>query len=343
MTPERYVLAYNTAFPLTKQHKHLLLLTSNWERVFHFTRMKIRVQIFRSTWNVTSCAARWPISFATINYALVYIEIFIFTFRFNGFCYHFSRVFHLHTGDESVSSRHSYVLSSQWHHNPTKECKQWLYVIHCLLLNKIWKFLFLLALLAKHNDRMVIAVQHVRMWIDAQLWASVWRQRINAYMYCDKIKLKDFDEILCLSWSRSLTNCTLRDRWTWVNVYGAWHLPMRVRFHPDRIDFRRFLISCHLTLLCFSFLFPSSKMQARSLALPLSQENPLWISWHDTAWIAVLNPSNVMEYFMEKSNPFYDRTCNNEIVKMQRQSFEQLKYDIEHGLHGLISLKRNNN
>lgn len=69
-------------------------------------------------------------------------------------------------------------------------------------------------------------------------------------------------------------------------------------------------------------------MQARGLALPLSQENPLWISWHDTAWIAVLNPSNVMDYFMEKSNPFYDRTCNNEIVKMQRQSFEQLKYEL---------------
>lgn len=58
------------------------------------------------------------------------------------------------------------------------------------------------------------------------------------------------------------------------------------------------------------------------LNVPLSQENPLWISWHDTAWIAVLNPTNVMDYFMEKSNPFYDRTCNNEIVKMQRQSFD---------------------
>lgn len=67
-------------------------------------------------------------------------------------------------------------------------------------------------------------------------------------------------------------------------------------------------------------------MQARGIAAvaPI-QDNPLWISWHDTAWIAVLNPTNVMDYFMEKSNPFYDRTCNNEIVKMQRQSFDQLK------------------
>jgi mediator of RNA polymerase II transcription subunit 6 len=31
-----------------------------------------------------------------------------------------------------------------------------------------------------------------------------------------------------------------------------------------------------------------------------------------------------MDYFTEKSNPFYDRTCNNEIVKMQRQSLEHL-------------------
>uniref|UniRef100_A0A182TRH4 Mediator of RNA polymerase II transcription subunit 6 n=1 Tax=Anopheles melas TaxID=34690 RepID=A0A182TRH4_9DIPT len=57
---------------------------------------------------------------------------------------------------------------------------------------------------------------------------------------------------------------------------------------------------------------------------PLLQENPLWISWHDSNWIPVLNPGNVMDYFSEKSNPFYDRTCNNEIVRMQRQSLELL-------------------
>ncbi|KAG4072862.1 hypothetical protein HA402_002605 [Bradysia odoriphaga] len=34
--------------------------------------------------------------------------------------------------------------------------------------------------------------------------------------------------------------------------------------------------------------------------------------------------TNVMDYFSEKTNPFYDRTCNNEIVKMQRQSLDQL-------------------
>ncbi|XP_037026975.1 mediator of RNA polymerase II transcription subunit 6 [Bradysia coprophila] len=64
-------------------------------------------------------------------------------------------------------------------------------------------------------------------------------------------------------------------------------------------------------------------MQGR-MNVNLSQENPLWISWHDTNWIPILNPTNVMDYFSEKTNPFYDRTCNNEIVKMQRQSLDQL-------------------
>lgn len=54
-------------------------------------------------------------------------------------------------------------------------------------------------------------------------------------------------------------------------------------------------------------------------------ENPLTLSWHDSAWIPMLNPANVMDYFSERSNPFYDRTCNNEIVRMQRLGMDQLK------------------
>ncbi|KAK3926705.1 Mediator of RNA polymerase II transcription subunit 6 [Frankliniella fusca] len=53
-------------------------------------------------------------------------------------------------------------------------------------------------------------------------------------------------------------------------------------------------------------------------------ENPLTLSWHDSAWIPMLNPTNVMDYFSEKSNPFYDRTCNNEVVRMQRLGMDQL-------------------
>ena len=47
-------------------------------------------------------------------------------------------------------------------------------------------------------------------------------------------------------------------------------------------------------------------------------ENPLFVSWVDSAWIPVLNQANVMDYFSERTNPFYDRTCNNEILKMQK-------------------------
>ncbi|CAG5106048.1 Similar to MED6: Mediator of RNA polymerase II transcription subunit 6 (Anopheles gambiae) [Cotesia congregata] len=54
-------------------------------------------------------------------------------------------------------------------------------------------------------------------------------------------------------------------------------------------------------------------------------DNPLGLSWHDSAWIPVLNPTNIMDYFSERSNPFYDSTCNNETVKMQRLSPDQLQ------------------
>ncbi|PRD26120.1 UNVERIFIED_CONTAM: Mediator of RNA polymerase II transcription subunit 6 [Trichonephila clavipes] len=53
-------------------------------------------------------------------------------------------------------------------------------------------------------------------------------------------------------------------------------------------------------------------------------ENPLSISWHDSSWIPMLNTNNVMDYFSERTNPFYDRTCNNESLKMQRLGAEHL-------------------
>ena len=54
-------------------------------------------------------------------------------------------------------------------------------------------------------------------------------------------------------------------------------------------------------------------------------ENLLGISWQDSAWIPILTINNVMDYFSERSNPFYDRTCNNEVLKMQRAAPEQLQ------------------
>lgn len=62
------------------------------------------------------------------------------------------------------------------------------------------------------------------------------------------------------------------------------------------------------------------------LGVPVVQEtNPLYISWHDSHLIPLLNPTNVMDYFTEKSNPFYDRQCNNEQIKMQRLSMDHMK------------------
>ncbi|XP_043483233.1 mediator of RNA polymerase II transcription subunit 6 [Leptopilina heterotoma] len=58
---------------------------------------------------------------------------------------------------------------------------------------------------------------------------------------------------------------------------------------------------------------------------PPVTENLLALSWHDSAWIPMLNPTNIMDYFAERTNPFYDRTCNNETIKMQRLGPEHLK------------------
>ncbi|CAH2094581.1 unnamed protein product [Euphydryas editha] len=66
-------------------------------------------------------------------------------------------------------------------------------------------------------------------------------------------------------------------------------------------------------------------MPGRIGHLPIAAENPLGLSWHDSAWIPSLNPSNIMDYFSERSNPFFDRTCNNEVVKMQRLNMDQLR------------------
>lgn len=52
--------------------------------------------------------------------------------------------------------------------------------------------------------------------------------------------------------------------------------------------------------------------------------NPLTISWVDSSWVPILNSQNVMEYFSDRRNPFYDAQCNNEVLKMQRASLDQL-------------------
>uniref|UniRef100_H2Y616 Mediator of RNA polymerase II transcription subunit 6 n=1 Tax=Ciona savignyi TaxID=51511 RepID=H2Y616_CIOSA len=42
------------------------------------------------------------------------------------------------------------------------------------------------------------------------------------------------------------------------------------------------------------------------------------ISWHDPTWNPLPNKDQILDYFSGRSNPFYDRTCNNETIRMQR-------------------------
>lgn len=52
--------------------------------------------------------------------------------------------------------------------------------------------------------------------------------------------------------------------------------------------------------------------------------NQLGLSWHDSTWIPHLNPANILDYFCQKSNPFYDFKANNEVAKMQKLLPEQM-------------------
>ena len=63
-----------------------------------------------------------------------------------------------------------------------------------------------------------------------------------------------------------------------------------------------------------------------------SSENKFSISWHDSAWIPILSADNVLDYFCQRSNTFYDKTCNNEQVKMQRLDTSQLEYVLKHSI-----------
>ncbi|KAK6306874.1 mediator of RNA polymerase II transcription subunit 6 [Coregonus clupeaformis] len=68
---------------------------------------------------------------------------------------------------------------------------------------------------------------------------------------------------------------------------------------------------------CATFVYTMASVDLRD-------NNLLGISWVDSGWVPILNPGNVLDYFSERSNPFYDRTCNNEVVKMQRLTLEHL-------------------
>ena len=72
----------------------------------------------------------------------------------------------------------------------------------------------------------------------------------------------------------------------------------------------------HLNLICLlsNYLYQSK----------MANENLMTKSWKDSNWIPQLSPHNVLAYFCQRSNLFYDKTCNNEIAKMQRLNPGQL-------------------
>lgn len=58
------------------------------------------------------------------------------------------------------------------------------------------------------------------------------------------------------------------------------------------------------------------------------------ICFIDPSWLAqnVLSSSNALEYF--SSSPFYDKTCNNEVLKMQSK-FREVTQDQLHNMVGI--------
>ncbi|CAH8454352.1 unnamed protein product [Schistosoma bovis] len=54
------------------------------------------------------------------------------------------------------------------------------------------------------------------------------------------------------------------------------------------------------------------------------KEDLYGVSWSNPAWSHFLCSANVLDYFCDLSNPFYDRQCNNEVIRMQRLHPEQL-------------------
>ncbi len=53
-------------------------------------------------------------------------------------------------------------------------------------------------------------------------------------------------------------------------------------------------------------------------------------TWRDDTWFRQgfgLDRSNALLYFCNRGNPFYDKTCNNELYKMQSRDWSNLAYD----------------
>ena len=69
----------------------------------------------------------------------------------------------------------------------------------------------------------------------------------------------------------------------------------------------------------------------------VNQSELLHHSWRDPNFVPNLNPNNVLDYFSDKSNPFYDRQCNNEVI-LFRGNFQK-KNEIQKFMKNILALK----
>lgn len=62
-----------------------------------------------------------------------------------------------------------------------------------------------------------------------------------------------------------------------------------------------------------------------NLNMAASSTNLLGMSWQDHVMAPHINRDNVLDYFSQRSNCFYDVTCNNEICKMQKMGLQKIQ------------------
>lgn len=59
--------------------------------------------------------------------------------------------------------------------------------------------------------------------------------------------------------------------------------------------------------------------------LPPEQPNPLHVTFQNPHWAPnSINAETVLHYFCDQNNPFYDRTSDNEQLKMQNMGLQNL-------------------
>ena len=81
------------------------------------------------------------------------------------------------------------------------------------------------------------------------------------------------------------------------------------------------------------FIFRSCVRCEMSGASPsVNPSELLHLSWREPNLVPTLNPSNVLDYFSDKSNPFYDRQCNNEVLLTYWRKFRKLIIMIHHSI-----------